>query len=791
MLQDARSTFDQDHAELLVEGRGPFSATGFAAAGNALRVAMIGNYAPHRCGIATYTVDTCASFGLTYPSVIFDVYAMKPRTSGMVFATPVRAAITAGDGKSFEAAAAEINRSGADIVWLQHEFGLFGGIAGDCILSLVEAIAAPLVITLHTILAHPDDDQMRVMKALIARASQLIVMSQSGRRTLKSVYDVDDSQIAVIAHGAPDRPFGRSAQFKEKFGFAGRKIIMTFGLLSPGKGIEAVIGALPQIVESHPDALYCIVGATHPNLIDREGERYRDTLKNQIAALGVDNHVAWVDEFLENEELLDYIEAADIYVTPYPGADQSTSGTLSYAFALGKAVVSTPYVHAVELLSDDHGILVPFNDSAAIGHEINALFENPARLLAIQQRAYVRGRSTIWPMIAAQSMEKIGCHIVNRPEQNTKANYVRHRPKLSFDAVLNLSDGTGILQHSTYAVADRNHGYCIDDNARALILANKLGSKHHAAIDGLATTYAAFVNHAWNPDLQCFRNFMGYNRMWLEDEGSEDSNGRTIWAIGQTFNEANNEGLRHWARAMFDKVAPCALKFESPRALAFAALGADHVLAVNPDHMIARQIANEAGDRLAALLNAERRPDWAWFEVVLAYDNCRLPEALLRVGMRLNRDDLVSCGLETLSWIIARQTASEGHFRPVGSDSFGRPHAQALPFDQQPLEAWAAIDAAQAAYAATHDLHWVDIAELAYAWFFGSNDRGAQLADVVSGVCHDGITARGVNENQGAESVLAVHLADCTIRALVDQIDQRAPKPQLVRSRGNVGTGSF
>ena len=791
MLQDARSTFDPETAELLVEARGPFSVAGFAAAQNALRVAMIGNYAPHRCGIATYTADTCASFEMTYPSVTFDVYAMKPRTSDTIFAAPVRASITVGDSDSFAAAAGEINRSGADIVWLQHEFGLFGGIAGDCILSLVEAIAAPLVITLHTILAHPDDDQMRVMKALIARASQLIVMSQSGRRILKSVYDADDSQIAVIAHGAPDRPFGRTAQFKAKFGFSGRKLIMTFGLLSPGKGIETVIAALPEIVQAHPDALYCIVGATHPNLIDREGERYRETLKKQIAALGVDNHVTWVDEFLENDELLDYIEAADIYVTPYPGAGQSTSGTLSYAVALGKAVVSTPYVHAVELLADDHGILVPFGDSAAIGREINALFENSARLLALQQRAYLRGRSTIWPMIAAQSMEKIGCHIVNRPERNTKAKDSKQRPQLSFDAVRNLTDGTGILQHSTYAVADRNHGYCIDDNARALILANKLGSKHDAAINGLATTYAAFVNHAWNPDLQCFRNFMGYNRTWLEDEGSEDSNGRTLWAIGQTFNEASDEGLRHWARAMFDKVAPCALSFESPRALAFAALGADHVLAANPDHVIAKQIAHEAGGRLAALLNAERRPDWAWFEVVLAYDNCRLPEALLRVGMRLNRDDLVACGLETLTWIIARQTASEGHFRPVGSDSFGRPHAQALPFDQQPLEAWAAIDAAQAAYTATHDRHWVDVAESAYAWFFGSNDRGAVLADVASGVCHDGITARGVNENQGAESVLAVHLADFTIRALVDEIEQRVAQPQLMRSRSNLGTGSF
>jgi glycosyltransferase involved in cell wall biosynthesis len=427
------------------------------------RVALVGGFTPRRCGIATFTADIYASVTAASPDIAVDVYAMTPSPDHTIFDAPVRASITENDPTSFAAAAQMIDESSADIVWLQHEFGLYGGPAGDMIFELVDWIAVPLVITLHTVLSDPDVAQRRVMARLIARASRLVVMSRRSSELLVSAYGADKDQIVIIPHGVPDRPFGRSARFKRKFGFDGREVLMTFGLLSPGKGIEAVIAALPAIIADHPKALYSVIGATHPNLIAREGEAYREGLHALAKSLGVEDHIQWTDAFVETEELLDLIEAADIYVTPYLGAAQSTSGTLAYAVALGKAVVSTAYAHAVELLADDHGVLVPFGDSAAIAAEIGALLDDPQRLIALQSRAYESGRSMIWSEFAAQSLSVINA---------VKAPRVATHPvrAIGIAGLLRSYDDTGILQHSIHEVPDRAHGYCVDNNARALCL---------------------------------------------------------------------------------------------------------------------------------------------------------------------------------------------------------------------------------------------------------------------------------------------------------------------------------
>ena len=724
-----------------------------------IRLALVGGFTPRRCGIATFTADTRESLLQCNDGLVVDVYAMTPAPGAIRFDAPVCQTICEADAESYSAAADHIAESGADIVWLQHEFGLFGGPAGNMVLKLINRIAAPLIITLHTVLPDPDDAQMAVMQRLVARASKLVVMSDKARLLLARVYGASDDQIVLIPHGVPDRPFGRARQFKETFGFAGRKVLMTFGLLSPGKGIEAVIAAMPAIVASHPEALYCIIGATHPNLLAREGEAYRDRLLALAQSLGVERHIHWNDAFLETADLLDLIEAADIYVTPYPGVAQSTSGTLSYAVALGKAVVSTPYVHATELLADDHGILVDFNDSAAIAREVKGLFDHPDKLLALQQRAYARGRDMIWPEFATRCLEVIEDSIVDQPT-------VAKPSTLGLSGLLRICDDTGILQHSIYGVPDRAHGYCVDDNARALMLMNRLGDGAEPHRSRLAMTFAAFVQSAWNPDRQEFRNFMGFRRDWLEDVGSEDSCGRTLWALGATVKESPLQSLQHWARDLFDLTCSSALGFGSPRATAFAMLGADYLLETDPSHELATTILGCGADRLLSLFTAVRRPDWPWFETRLAYDNCRLSEAMIRAGLRLGRDDFTRCGLETLEWLMALQTAQAGHFRPIGSDSFGQDFAGPQPFDQQPVEIWAAIDACLAAFDATSDPGWRDEARRAYDWFGGRNDRGVIVGDPASGTCRDGINPRGLNLNEGAESVLAYQLARCSLHRL-------------------------
>lgn len=692
--------------------------------------------------------------------MVVDVYAMTPAPDQVRFDPAVCAAIVKDDAASYQAAAQTIDSSGADIVWLQHEFGLFGGPAGDMILDLIDRISAPLMITLHTVIPDPDPDQARVMRRLVARASKLIVMSRRARQLLSTTYGADRKQIELIPHGVPDRPFGRSDQCKARFGFTGRQILLTFGLLSPGKGIEAVINALPAIVADHPGVLYCVAGVTHPNLIEREGEAYRDGLKQIAAILGVERHIQWIDSFLETEELLDLIEAADIYVTPYPGAAQSTSGTLSYAVALGKAVVSTPYVHAVELLGDDHGVLVPFNDSAAIAREIGALLDNPDRLLALQKRAYSRGRAMIWPAFATRCLDVIEATRIKPPA-------VPAFQPLGMAGLLRICDDTGILQHSIHSIPDRAHGYCVDDNARALMLMNRLPADAEPHRSRLAPIFAAFVQSAWNEQAGEFRNFMGFDRTWLEDAGSQDSCGRTLWALGATALEGQSAGLRRWARGLFDRTAASASGFGSPRATAFAMLGSDYLLTTDPEHESAQAILGEGADRLLSLFVRVRQAGWPWFETYLAYDNCRLPEAMIRAGKRLARADIAACGLEALHWIIDRQIGPSGQFRPVGSDSFGRDFELSRPFDQQPVEVWAAIDACAAAHDATGDAIWLIHARRAYDWFSGKNDRGIAVGDPASGACHDGINPRGLNLNEGAESVLAYQLATCAMRNLI------------------------
>ena len=725
-------------------------------------IALIGGFTPRRCGIATFTADVHASLKAVQPNLQVQVYAMTSAPSAFAFDASVRSTITEGDLQSYIDAAQEIDASGADVVWLQHEFGLFGGPAGDMVLQLTDRIAVPLVVTLHTVLAKPNPDQMRVMRRLIAHASKLVIMSERSRELLGSVYGADSEQIVLIPHGVPDRPFGRSTQFKSKLGFEGRDVLLTFGLLSPGKGIEAVIAAMPAIIEKHPNLLYCIAGATHPNLLAAEGESYREKLKTLASTLGINRHIHWLDTFLETDLLLDLIEATDIYITPYTGAEQSTSGTLSYALALGKAVVSTPYVHAVELLSDDHGIIVPFNDNGAIAAEVIGLLNDKDRLSALQKRAYNRNRDMIWPAFAARSLD-----VINNVRVSKKTAPIPG--SIGIDGLLRICDDTGILQHSISNVPDRTHGYCVDDNARALMLTNKLNN-HSTTVRQLGTTFAAFVQSSWNEERRDFRNFMGFGRNWLEEVGSEDSCGRTLWALGSTVRSAPSAGLRHWAQGLFDRTSLSAETFGSPRAMAFAMLGADQVLDVDGRHKVALSIITAGADQLLTLFKRSSREDWIWFEDVLAYDNCRLSEAMIRAGMRLDRFDIHKCGLETLRWISNMQEAPGGHFRPVGSSSFGRPYERPNPFDQQPVEIWASIDAASAAYDLTGDLSWLTQATQAYDWFSGANDRGIAVADPISGTSHDGINPRGLNLNEGAESVLAYQHATIAITDFIAKV---------------------
>ncbi|MDH4385711.1 MAG: glycosyltransferase family 4 protein [Caulobacter sp.] len=748
-----------------------------ASDGALRRVVLIGSFPPRLCGIATFTADVHEALTVARPGLDCRVVTMVDDRADRSTTDPAELCRIRQErlGDYLDAAAA-INALNPDVVCVQHEFGLFGGPAGDYLLTLLDVVRAPVVCTLHTLLTAPNGDQRRVMDRLIQRSSRLIVMAERGRQILTEVWGAPAARIQVIAHGAPDQPMADTAGPKAALGLAGREVMLTFGLLSPGKGLETVIAALPQIVATRPGALYVILGASHPNLVAREGEAYRDSLAAMARTLGVSDHVLFVNRYVDRPELLQWLAAADLYVTPYLSEAQITSGTLSYAVALGKAVISTPYWHAQELLADGRGLLVPFHDHAALARAATGLLSDPVALAALRQRAWERGRETLWSRLAEHYLEVFSAartapHRPVAPPAGPTA-----LPRAHLGGLRRMTDSVGMLQHSVHAIPDRNHGYCVDDNARALLLVHRLRRAGHRTpeTEALAHLFSGFVHHAWNGDAGRFRNFMAYDRSWLEPVGSDDSVARAWWSVAVTAAEADLPALRRWARELADRILPHLDGFSALRTHAFLILGLTSLVQSDPGQGREAEILLRIVRGLAGNLETRGQEAWFWFEDRLTYDNARLPEALIRAGMALSQPGLVEAGLAALEWLCRLQTGSGGVFRPVGAANFGRDFCVEEPFDQQPLEAAATVDACAAAFLATGDARWMEEARRAFDWFLGANDLGMPIADPLTGDCYDGLTARGPNLNQGAESVLSFQLALCALQGL-----ERLALPEL------------
>ncbi len=738
------------------------------------RLAFIGNSLPRRCGIATFTTDLQQAVSTSGPNLETSIVAMTDHGQAYDYPASVTLQIKDGTIEDYERAADFLNAGRFDTVCLQHEFGIFGGEAGAHILVLLSRLTMPVVTTLHTVLAKPTAAQRAVMQRIVEASSKVIVMAKKGRELLRSVYQVPDDKIEVIAHGIPDVAFVGSEAAKARLGFSGRSVILTFGLLSPNKGIEVMIDAMPSILQRSPDAVYVVLGATHPNLVRDKGEAYRESLMARVRELGVEDHVVFLDQFVDQPKLLEFISMCDVYVTPYLNEAQMTSGTLAYSFGMGKPVVSTPYWHARELLAEGRGVLIPFGDAAATGHEIAQLLTNDTRRLAMCKRAYAVSRSMTWERTAERYLSVFDTarqgHWLKPFAPSDKA-----LPEPANDAVpdmqighfLSMCDDTGLFQHAVHSVPDRSHGYCVDDNARALLLACALNTPGEQPLPEVLTArFAAFVQHAWNPDAKRFRNFMGFNRTWLEDFGSEDSHGRTLWALGEGARSDASPSRRRWAAALFAQALPTAEAFRSPRAWGFTLLGLDAYCAVVANDLHARDVRLALANRLMGLLACVETADWVWVETGLAYDNARLPQALMLTGIATKTPAYVDAGLKSLRWLMMQQTAPAGHFRPVGTAGFGEQRQRPRAFDQQPVEATATIAACLTAWRAEGDAEWKAIATRVFAWFLGSNDLSVALADPETGSCCDGLHPDRANENLGGESVLSYLLSLAEIRQL-------------------------
>ena len=743
-----------------------------------MHATFVSTYPPRACGLATFAQDLRGAILGTGRLSGAAVVAVE-RERGYAERLPeVAAVIVQDDPASYDAAAAYVAGTGTDVVSVQHEFGIFGGRDGRHALRFMDHVDRPIVTTLHTVLPSPSDGQRRTISAVAGRSDRLVVMNRTAKRLLASSYGVSPERVRVIPHGTPT--FGGpevDESEKDALGLAGRTVLLTFGLLGPSKGIEFAIGSLAAAIEADPATLYVVLGATHPEVVRRQGEGYREGLEERVRAAGLAEHVRFVDEYVDTPRLCAYLRASDVYVSPYPGMDQITSGTLAYATGAGRPVVSTPYLHAQEALADGRGLLAEYGDAAGFGEALASLVADPALRADLAARTFAYGRQAQWPVVgeAYQAVLQEAASY-SRDVQLAPAGRVHpSAAAAAFEHLGRLTDDTGVHQHAVMGVPDRSHGYCTDDAARALVGALRYARTSglspdddwttgdgHALNDeqaralALCRTYLAFLLHAQQPGGR-FHNFMGYGRGWLPHKGDdEDTFGRALWGLGAAVALAPAPEARLARQTMEAARGP---DLRHPRAVAYAACGWAHFLERFPGARAPQEHLRHYATRLAEHYGRVAGPGWEWFEDRLTYANAKLPEAMLRAGDLLEDTRFREVGLESLAF-YASHTYVDGRFDFVGNDPAGFVRGQGKPaFDQQPIEAGYMADACALAFALTGEERWGRLAEAAAEWFCGRNRLGLWLYDPATGACRDGLHPHGVNLNEGAESAVACLLA--------------------------------
>ena len=733
-----------------------------------VRVAFVSTYPPRQCGIGTFSHDLLSGLQEIHASrgvanTNLQVVAIDSAHYRYDYPPEVRLQIRDHRMGDYREAAEFLNLSPVGAVSLQHEYGIFGGEDGNHVIHLLRTLKRPVVTTLHTVMDEPTPGQRETLRTICALSTFVVVQTQRAVDMLDQVFGVPRKKIVMIHHGTPDVPFLDPAFYKDQCGAEGRRMILTFGLINPNKGVEYAIEALSNVVSEFPDVLYIVLGATHPEVKRRFGESYRLSLEQLVKEKGLANNVVFHNQFVPKEQLIKFLVAADIYLTPYLSKQQIVSGTLAYAVACGKAVVSTPYWYAEELLSDDKGVLVPFRDSGALAAQLKTLLADQRLRDRLRKRAYRFGRQMTWREVAGSylkvfenAMEEYGMQAV-AAHTWVKATDQPSLPDVNLNHLRAMTDDVGMLQHAFFMTPDRIHGYCTDDNARALIVATM--NWHLMADESilpLLQTYLAFVNHAIDRETGKIRNFMSYARKWTEEVGSEDSHGRTVWALGHCVAHMPTDAVLSLAMRLFNRALAPSGMVKSPRAAAYVVLGCLEYLNGFGGDREAMEVAYGGARRLADQLRSNTSSDWVWFEDILSYDNARLPQTLIAAGRRLKDEELLQDGLRSLEWLLDVQTdPKDGHISLVGTAGWYCRGGERARFDQQPLEISALIDACYEAYLATGEDRWSNRMERCFNWFFGRNDVRKVLYDFTSGGCYDGLHPTGVNQNEGAESTLS------------------------------------
>lgn len=719
------------------------------------RVCLVGTAPPRRCGIATFTDDLRAGLVALEPPTSAIQVALTDSMATYAYGPSVEYEIQANQLSDYRAAAEFIGHSDVDVVCVQHEFGIFGGPAGRYIGELLAHVRAPVVTTLHTVLTGPPAELRDATRALAERSDRLVVLADQAVDLLVDGYGIDRQQVTLIPHGVPDVAFMDPSYAKPAIDAEGRFVLMTFGLLGPSKGIEVVIDALPAVVAAHPEVVYIVLGATHPEVRRHHGEAYRESLVAQVARLGLQEHVVFHDRYVDLDELCRFLGATDLYVTPYHGADQIVSGTLAYAVGMGRGVVSTPYRYAKELLADGRGRLVPFGDPHALAAALVELIADHNGRDRMRRLAYDFARSMTWPAVS-QAYTDLFADVVAHHERRTPSPAGSTIPAPNFAYLRELTDDAGLLQHATYGVADRAAGYCTDDVGRGLVIAISAAMRHDAVAASLVPIYLSFLQAAQRDD-GSFDNILTFDRRFLPDTDSEDTVGQAAWGLGTVIGVSRNDGWRSLAHHLFDRALPSIDDLSHTRSVAYAISGLYGYLGRFPGALGVRRVTHRLAERLVGRLDDHRSAGWQWFEPSLTYANAKAPHALLLASRAFDDDGWRDAGLASLDFLLDT-TFVDGRFDFIGNDGWYTKGGARAHFGQQPIEAGLTAEACMTAYEITGAGRYLDLAQAAAQWLLGRNRLGHALYDPSTGRCRDGLDRQGISENSGAESTICALL---------------------------------
>ncbi|MEM4390792.1 MAG: glycosyltransferase family 4 protein [Candidatus Diapherotrites archaeon] len=722
------------------------------------KILMVSSYPPRECGIATFTKNLCDAlqkkFGMILVPKVFcineDSHILRDYDKRVI------GSFVEQELESYEKAAKKINKmQNIGLVNIQHEFGLFGGKFGSHLLRFMELTNKKMITTMHTVLKNPKSEMKQVVRGISEYSEKIVVMTNTAKELLEKNYKIDGSKIEVIYHGVPSMVFQNKEKLRRKYGLADKKVLLTFGLLSKGKGVENIILAMPKILEKHPNAIYLVLGETHPKVRKIFGEEYRDYLKSLVQENNLIGKVKFIDKFLSLNEIIEFLELCDVYVAPALDKNQICSGTVSYAMGAGKPIVASFTRYNKEMLAENRGIVVRQNKPGYFANAICKFLDNQQMSLNFSKNVFEFSRKMTWPNVANSYFGML------KEISNIEDCSFGRLPPLNFKHFYKLTDDFGIIQFCNYSEPDINSGYTLDDNARALVVAadtySKFGSKKMLRLSNI---FLNFLDYCQMQDGK-FHNFVDENREFLDDVGSEDSQGRAIWALGHVLDSNLPDELKLKAKHMLEKTIDFGLELESTRAEAYSLIGLSQV-----NGMFGNGMREKLVESLISKYNEVSNVDWNWFEESLTYANGSIPEALF-IADNYDKTGLALKVAEESLNFLTKTLFIGGKLVPIGQEKWFVKDLERSHFDQQPIEASVMTTAYIRAFQKTGNKEYAIKARSSFDWYLGKNTSNLMVYDEATGGCFDGLTKNGVNANEGAEATVTYLLARMMISKIL------------------------